>query len=174
MKCCFQPTGANPIEKVSPKSAGGLFNAIKGYFGSHIGEGEIDCGQFNTPKRIRNAPTCCLLSRRTVFDRIGMMDAKYFVYHDDADFLFRAWRAGLKMFYTPRARIFHKVSSLTGATTRPLPYATTRADTSTSCSESWSNTLLLLSAGSPGSDVFQAAVPHDKLERVCHSTTCFL
>jgi hypothetical protein len=101
-------------------SAGGSFNAIKGYLGSHIGEGEIDCGQFNTPKRIRNAPTCCLLSRRTVFDRIGMMDAKYFVYHDDADFLFRAWRAGLKMFYTPRARIFHKVSSLTGGNNSPF------------------------------------------------------
>jgi len=48
------------------------------------------------------------------------MDAKYFVYHDDADFLFRAWRAGLKMFYTPRARIFHKVSSLTGGNNSPF------------------------------------------------------
>ena len=95
-------------------SAGGTFEALKGYHGSHVGEGELDSGQYDTAKRINNAPGCCILVRREVFDRIGMMDAKYFVYHDDADFLFRAWRAGLKMFYTPRARIFHKVSSLTG------------------------------------------------------------
>jgi len=49
-----------------------------------------------------------------------MIDAKYFVYHEDADFLFRAWRAGLSMFYTPRARIFHKVSSLTGGSKSPF------------------------------------------------------
>jgi hypothetical protein len=48
------------------------------------------------------------------------MDAKYFVYHEDADFLFRAWRAGLTMCYTPRARIFHKVSALTGGSTSPF------------------------------------------------------
>jgi GT2 family glycosyltransferase len=95
-------------------SAGSTFNALKGYLGAHIGEGEIDCGQFDMPRLIRNAPTCCLLSRAAVFDKIGMMDANYFVYHDDSDFLFRAWRAGLTMFYTPRARILHKVSSLTG------------------------------------------------------------
>ena len=39
---------------------------------------------------------------------------KYFVYHEDADFFFRAWRAGLRTFYTHRVRIFHKVSALTG------------------------------------------------------------
>jgi hypothetical protein len=95
-------------------SAGGTFEPLKGYLGHHIGEGELDTGQFDTAIRIRNAPGCCILAKREVFDKIGMIDARYFVYHEDADFLFRAWRAGLKMFYTPRARIFHKVSSLTG------------------------------------------------------------
>jgi len=95
-------------------SAGGSFNALKGYLGSHTGDGEIDLGQFDTPKCIQNAPGCCILIRSIVFEQIGMIDEKYFVYHEDADFLFRAWRSGLKMYYTPRARIFHKVSALTG------------------------------------------------------------
>jgi GT2 family glycosyltransferase len=101
-------------DRVHIWSAGGTFKALKGYFGYHTGEGERDNGQYDTPKRIRNAPGCCILARSAVFERIGMIDAKYFVYHEDADLLFRAWRAGLSMFYTPRARIFHKVSSLTG------------------------------------------------------------
>ena len=95
-------------------SAGGTFEALKGYHGSHVGEGELDSGQYDTAKRMNNAPGCCILVRREVFDRIGTIDAKFFVYHEDSDFHFRAWRAGLTMFYTPRARIFHKVSSLTG------------------------------------------------------------
>jgi len=101
-------------------TAGGTLSALKGYLAVHRGEGEIDRGQFDTAMRIRFAPGCCILVRRGVFDRIGTMDAKYFVYHEDADFLFRAWRAGLPMFYTPRARIFHKVSALTGGSTSPF------------------------------------------------------
>lgn len=101
-------------------SAGGTFNVLKGYLGGHTGDGEIDHGQFETPMRIKNAPGCCLLVRKSVFDKIGMLDIKYFVYHEDADFLFRAWRAGLTMFYTPCASIFHKVSSLTGGSASPF------------------------------------------------------
>ena len=101
-------------------SAGGFFNVFKGYLSSHTGVGELDSGQFDATRRIQNATACCLLVRSTVFDAIGMMDIKYFVYHEDADFMFRAWRAGLTTFYTPRARIFHKVSSLTGGTKSPF------------------------------------------------------
>jgi GT2 family glycosyltransferase len=98
-------------------TAGGTLSALKGYLAAHRGEGEIDRGQFDTAMHIRFAPGCCILVRRGVFDRIGTMDAKFFVYHEDADFLFRAWWAGLTMCYTPRARIFHKVSALTGGKT---------------------------------------------------------
>jgi hypothetical protein len=107
-------------DRVHIWSAGGTFNAFKGYLGGHTGDGEIDQGQYETPLRIRNAPGCCLLIRKTVFDKIGMLDKKYFVYHEDADFMFRAWKAGLRTFYTPSAHIFHKVSSLTGGAASPF------------------------------------------------------
>lgn len=107
-------------DRVRIWSAGGTLSAIKGYLAVHRGEGEVDQGQFDTAMRIRFAPGCCILVRGEIFDRIGMIDPKYFVYHEDADFLFRAWRAGLTMYYTPRARIFHKVSSLTGGKTSPF------------------------------------------------------
>ena len=95
-------------------SAGGTFTPIKGYLSYNRGEGERDHGQFDQPTRITFAPGCCYLVRRAVLERIGEFDERYFVYHEDADFFFRAWRAGMTMFYTHRAQIFHKVSALTG------------------------------------------------------------
>jgi len=95
-------------------SAGGGFSAPKGYLGFHYGLGEMDRGQFDAARIVENAPTCCLLVRRSVFERIGLMDGRYFVYLDDADFCFRAARAGLKLFYCPSVKLFHKVGSLTG------------------------------------------------------------
>lgn len=98
-------------------SAGGSFYPHKGFLGFHFGEGEVDTGQYGTRRRVQHGPACCLLIRAGVFARIGMIDPKYFVYWDDTDFSYRAWRAGLSMYYTPYAQILHKVSSLTGGPT---------------------------------------------------------
>ncbi len=94
--------------------AGGHFSRWRAYATLHDGKGELDRGQFDVAHSIEYAPTCCLLIRKTVFERIGLMDETYFVYFDDADFCFRARRAGLKMWYSPSAVLLHKESSLTG------------------------------------------------------------
>lgn len=100
--------------------AGGGFNAWKGYAGVHYGAGETDRGQYDRARQVGHAPTCCLLVRREVFERIGMMDARYFVYLDDTDFCFRAMCAGIRLFYLPSAVLFHKVSVLTGGPESPF------------------------------------------------------
>lgn len=107
-------------DRVHLCAAGGVFNPIKGYLGTPSGWCEIDRGQYDTRRRIEYASGCCILLRDSVFAKIGMMDVKYFVYHEDADFLFRAKRAGMTAFYTPRARIFHKGSALTGGVSSPF------------------------------------------------------
>ena len=94
--------------------AGGRFRPLLGYENLHDGEGEEDAGQFDEPRRITYTPTCCLMVRRSVFDQIGLMDSRYFVYADDADFLYRCLRRGIALWYIPEARLWHKVSSLTG------------------------------------------------------------
>jgi GT2 family glycosyltransferase len=63
------------------------------------------------------APTTCLLVAREVFERIGMMDERYFVYWDDADFVWRARTAGFRLVLDPRAVMYHKVSTSTGGMT---------------------------------------------------------
>ncbi len=118
-------SAAQPCDIVTPKimyyapphriwAAGGYFSRWRAYASLHYGQGEQDLGQYDTPRWIDFAPTCCLLINARVFDRIGLMDETYFVYFDDADFCFRAKRAGLRMLYWPQAVLSHKESSLTG------------------------------------------------------------
>lgn len=95
-------------------AAAGGFQPLLGFRNYHRGENQEDIGQFNNPDFVDYAPTCCILIRREVFEQIGLMDERYFVYSDDADFLFRARKQQLRMSYIPGAKLLHKVSSLTG------------------------------------------------------------
>lgn len=95
-------------------AAGGKFQPLLGYHCRHLEEGTVDIGQFTQPTTIEHAPTCCVLYRRSVFDAVGFMDERYFVYHDDTDFMLRCLRAGQRLVLLPYAHLLHKVSSLTG------------------------------------------------------------
>jgi GT2 family glycosyltransferase len=96
--------------------AGGRFKWWRGYSSAHDGGEEKDRGQYDTPRRIDYCPTCCLLARKSVFERAGMMDDQYFAYYDDTDFLLRCRKLGLTLWYLPQGNLWHKVSSLTSAT----------------------------------------------------------
>jgi len=65
-------------------------------------------------------PTCCVLIRAELFAKIGLMDADYFVYVDDTDFMYRAMKAGASLFYLPGATLLHKVGRLTGGGESPF------------------------------------------------------
>jgi len=95
-------------------SAGGGLHPRRGFSGFHHGYAERDRGQYDTPRLVDHAPGCCVLIRKEVFDRIGMMDNHYFTYVEDTDFSYRAMRAGLKLVYLPSATLLHKAHSLTG------------------------------------------------------------
>jgi GT2 family glycosyltransferase len=95
--------------------AGGDFRKWLGYAPCHFGINEVDQGQYNVARAVAYTPTCCLLMRVAVFSRVGMMDAKYFAYYDDADYLFRCMRRGLVLHYLPEIKLWHKVSSLTAS-----------------------------------------------------------
>jgi GT2 family glycosyltransferase len=94
--------------------AGGEFLPSRGYMSICYGENEIDRGQHDRVRVVTDVPTCCVLIKKRVFDIIGLMDERYFVYVDDSDFMYRAMKAGVRMIYFPGAKLLHKVSSLTG------------------------------------------------------------
>ena len=94
--------------------AGGFFDRLKGYLGVHYGQDEKDQGQFDEVRRVDYSPTCCMLIKKEIFDCVGLMDEQYFIYFDDGDFCLRARKNASKLVYFPTAKLWHKVSSLTG------------------------------------------------------------
>ncbi len=80
----------------------------------HVGIREYDHGQYDTPGEIPHATGCCLLARRDLIERIGLLDESYYFYTEDADWVMRARRSGYTVYYEPRARIWHKVSVAVG------------------------------------------------------------
>ena len=96
-------------------AAGGYFQPWLGYRCLMFNDGDREKVQSTNARLVQHAPTCCVLVRREVFERVGLMDERYFVYHDDTDWMLRAFRARQQMYCLPGATLLHKVSSLSGA-----------------------------------------------------------
>lgn len=86
----------------------------------HYGIKKQDRGQFDHLRRVHYAPTCFMLLERGVFDEVGLMDERYFVYTDDTDFVWRMNRRGLHIRYAPGVIVLHKVSTSTGGELSPF------------------------------------------------------
>lgn len=81
----------------------------------HRGNRETDHGQYDKNVYVDYAPTCFMLIHKDVFERVGLMDERYFVYYDDADFVWRAVKSGCeKLAYVFTSVVWHKVSFSTG------------------------------------------------------------
>ena len=94
---------------------GGRFIKWRALQAAHEGYRVIDTkNRYSLDKRITYAPTCCTLIHKNVFEKIGYMDERYFVYYDDTDFFFRTWQADIVFYYLGTTKLYHKVSSLTG------------------------------------------------------------
>jgi N-acetylglucosaminyl-diphospho-decaprenol L-rhamnosyltransferase len=49
----------------------------------------------------------CMLTRRSVIAKVGLMDEHYFMYSEEPDWCLRMVSAGWQVWYTPTARILH-------------------------------------------------------------------
>ena len=49
----------------------------------------------------------CLLVRKSVFDKIGFFDERFFMYFEDLDLCRRCWVAGFKVFYFVKTEMVH-------------------------------------------------------------------
>lgn len=50
---------------------------------------------------------CALLIRKEVIGRIGLLDERFFLYYEDADYSLRASKSGFENVVVPGARVFH-------------------------------------------------------------------
>jgi GT2 family glycosyltransferase len=74
-----------------------------------LGLDEIDKGQHDTRREVAWVTGCALLIKSSVVRRIGLIDARYFIYFEENDWCYRAKKAGYKIFYVPEARMWHKI-----------------------------------------------------------------
>lgn len=86
--------------------AGGLID-WKNILASHRGVDEVDKGQYDKTAETDFVSGCGMLIKKEVFEKIGLLDERYFLYWEDNDFCQRAKKAGLKLIYEPLATMFH-------------------------------------------------------------------
>jgi hypothetical protein len=79
-----------------------------------IGFGQKDGAAYSVQREVDFATGCAMLVKREVFERVGLFDPAFFMYHEDYDFSARVRRGGYRIVYVPQAVVWHKVSASTG------------------------------------------------------------
>ncbi len=64
----------------------------------------------NTPFRLDYITACGMLIRREVLETVGLLNERYFMYYEDADFCQRVRQASYEIWCAPQAKMWHKVS----------------------------------------------------------------
>jgi len=81
-----------------------------------------DSAQVESEREVDFITACAVLLRREVIEQIGLLDARFFIYYEETDWLVRASRAGWRILYVPQARMWHKVSAAMGTTSPATDY----------------------------------------------------
>lgn len=95
--------------------AGGLIDWDNMY-ASHRGVDEVDEGQYDKEEETQFITGCSMMIKRSVFDRIGMLDDRFYLYLEDLDFCLRAKKVGFTLRYVPSSVLWHVNA---GSSTRP-------------------------------------------------------
>jgi len=75
-----------------------------------IGVDTVDHGQFaGNYREVDMVSGCAMLVRRTVLEKIGLLDERFFCYFEDAEWCFRARRSGFRIVTVPDAKVWHKI-----------------------------------------------------------------
>ena len=81
--------------------------------GHMIGMDEFDHGQYDRSRQVDFGIGCSLLISANVFEKVGLFDERFFFYHEDVDFCYRAQNQGFTIWYEPKGLIIHRASSST-------------------------------------------------------------
>jgi GT2 family glycosyltransferase len=99
-------------------SAGGEISFWKGKI-AHRGLRKSDSEKFSEIADVDYLTACALLVKREVIEKVGLLDSSYYIYSEDADWCERTRRAGYKLVYVPKAKVWHKISSTSGGGLTP-------------------------------------------------------
>lgn len=67
--------------------------------------------QFNRKEEVDYLPSCALLTKRNVIEKVGGFDENYFIYYEDSDWCTRVRKAGYKIVIYPAAHAYHATTN---------------------------------------------------------------
>ena len=74
------------------------------------------------PIKVEFVTGACMLIKKEVFEKIGLLDERFFMFFEDADFCLRARKAGYSTWVVPEAQIYHKLSASVNKTPKKYQY----------------------------------------------------
>ncbi len=88
------------------------------------GYNQIDQGQYDQPliQKTEYVTGCCMLAKKEIIQKIGLMPEEYFLYYEDTDWSLAVQKAGYQCVFAPLAKIWHKGSKSTGQESDPYIY----------------------------------------------------
>lgn len=97
--------GSDPVTIATD---GGIIDWSQGGATDHVNVGERDAGSPAGPAHpVDYVPGACMLVRRAVFEDVGLLPERWFLYFEETDFNLRVRRAGWRTLVDPRARVWH-------------------------------------------------------------------
>jgi GT2 family glycosyltransferase len=55
----------------------------------------------------------CLLAKKEVFEKVGLLDERFYMYVEDVDLCYRAKKSGFSVFYFPQVLVIHHIGKST-------------------------------------------------------------
>lgn len=79
-------------------------------YGKNIGVDEVDSGQFEEELPVDFATGACMALPSKIITECGMFDERYYLYLEDLELSQRVKSFGYQVVYSPKAKLWHKVS----------------------------------------------------------------
>jgi GT2 family glycosyltransferase len=76
---------------------------------NNVYQKEMDHFKEKKPIVVDYVAGCCMLVKREVFEWIGLLDEKYFIYFEDVDFCIEAKKHGFTTYVDPISFVYHKL-----------------------------------------------------------------
>lgn len=93
----------------------------------HIGVYETDRGQYDSIRDVARITGCAMFVRRELFERVGFLDDRFFIYCEETDWCLRSRAAGYRLEVVPSSVIWHKGHRDSGRVGKPfIAYLQTR------------------------------------------------
>ena len=89
--------------------AGGKYD-WKNVYASHIGVDEVDKGQYSEEKDTDFITGCFYLTKPEILQKVGLFDERYCLYFEDSDLGLRIKKAGFRLVFDPKIKLWHKVA----------------------------------------------------------------